>query len=292
MRIFIGLVTPDQELQRHYGGAKARVIPRDAARRGYFKEREPLIVTSSYAPVTHASASDLERFLLRETKKADACLLLVDQRWASHISNCRAATFSVTYRPDEVDTNKQIFFHRMIARLLRAYGQLAAKFDKGDDAQLLALPLRNFEAAELAEIVRLCREEPLSATFSDNVEAQLAVLRRRVRPRRRSRFKTVYAVDDAMKFFKYGYERHARHETGGLHKPFCDLSGQFRFGRRLDAGRHYNVSETEADTTSVSGFFSNCHDIREYVPRRSHLNMFANDNFSGGRDAADAVVPP
>lgn len=279
MKIFIGLVTPDEALRHHYGTAKDGVVPRDAARRGYFQGRSPVIATAAYAPDTEPSATDFERFLLRESAQADACLLLIDQSWASLTANCRTAAFTIDFHLGQVDVSKQNFFHRVLARALRSYGQIAAKFDRADSAQLLGLPLRNFNAPELRELARLCTAEAISPTLSDDVERQLAQLRRRVRPRRRSAYKTVYVVDDRQRFFKYGYERHSRFETGGSHKPYCELTGDFRFGRRLDLGRHYNVSETENDRTSIGGDFYNCHGETEMVTSRSHLNMFSNDNF-------------
>ena len=52
-----------------------------------------------------------------------------------------------------------------------------------------------------------------------------------------------------------------------------------RFGRVLDADRHYNVSETEGDRTTIAGDFPDCHDSIHTVPSTTHLNMFANDYF-------------
>lgn len=55
------------------------------------------------------------------------------------------------------------------------------------------------------------------------------------------------------------------------------MSGLFRFGRRIDAQRHYNVSETEGDDTHVTGDVANCHGVIRKAPTDTHLNMFCND---------------
>ena len=167
----------------------------------------------------------------------------------------------------------------IFARMLRAFGTVLDKFRRGDDGKLLTLPLRNFKAQELAEIARLCREVHSSGNFSDDVEKQLAGLRARVRPRRKSSYKTKYMVDDLERLFAYGPETHARFATGEPHKPSCEVAALFRFGVRLDESRHYNVSETEGDHTKIEGDFPDCHGEVHPVRGKTHLNMFANDYF-------------
>jgi hypothetical protein len=43
--------------------------------------------------------------------------------------------------------------------------------------------------------------------------------------------------------------------------------------------RHYNVSETEGDRTTIEGEFLDCHNNAHSVSGRTHLNMFSNDYF-------------
>jgi hypothetical protein len=89
----------------------------------------------------------------------------------------------------------------------------------------------------------------------------------------------MYTIDDQFRFFVYGKETHARFGTGEPHKPYCELAGHFRFGQRIDALRHYNVSETEGDRTTIGGNFLDCHNTSHDVSRRTHLNIFSNDYF-------------
>lgn len=279
MKLFICLVSPNEKLRRHFGRGKDGVIPADVLKRGPLADYQPQITVVSWTPEAPFSSSDLERFLLRGARDHHACILVVDREWESYASDVRNATFAITFDAQGADANPQNFFFGICARGLRNFAQLFAKFNIGDNGKLLALPLRNFQAAQLAEIARLCREDALSKTLSDDIERQLAGLRKRVRPRRKSSYKTTYAVDDSLRFFAYGLERHSQFATGDPHHPYCEVAGLFRFGVRLDERRHYNVSQTEGDRTHIEGNFSDCHAIAHPVTDRTHLNMFANDFF-------------
>ena len=279
MKIFICLVTPQEKLRRHFGRAKDGIIPAEVFRRGPFADEKPNLTIAAWTPPSLFSPMDLERFLLSRARNYDACILVVDIAWNSQAAGIRNAAFVVTFDAAGADNNPQNFFFGIFARALRNFAQVVAKFRRGDDGKLLALPLRNFQADELAEIARLCQEEPLSGTLSNDVETRLAELRRRVRPRRKSTYKTTYAVDDTVRFFSFGLERHAQFATGDPHRPACEVTGLFRFGVRLDERRHYNVSETEGDRTTISGQFLDCHNSARAVSNQTHLNMFANDYF-------------
>ena len=279
MKLFVCLVSPNEKLRRHFGRAKDGVIPADVLKRGPFADRHPLLTVVAWTPEAPFSSNDLERFLLRGARDHQACILVVDRAWEIYARDVRTAAFVISFDAEGVDENPQNFFHGIFARGLRNFAQLFAKFSLGDDSKLLALPLRNFHAVQLTEIARLCRENTLFNTLSDDVERQLAGLRKRVRPRRKSSYKTKYAVDDASRFFAYGPERHSQFATGNPHHTYCEIAGLFRFGVRLDERRHYNVSETEGDRTHIKGDFSDCHSIVHTVTDKTHLNMFTNDFF-------------
>jgi len=279
MRLFLCLVTPDEALRRFFGRGKDAVLPSDALKRGACARLAPQPTTVAWVPKGAPSLADMERFLLHRTRGAQTCVLLVDRTWEHLVAEIRDATFIMPFDPPGADVNPQNFFHRLLARTLRNFVQVFTKFQKGDEAKLLALPLHNFRSDELREIARLCREEPESGTLSEDIEKHLVVLRKSVRPRRRSSFNTTYAVDDAKRFFAYGHERHAQFDTGAPHRPSCEVAGLFRFGVRLDERRHYNVSKSEGDRTHISGDFPDCHGTVHRVADRSHLNMFSNDFF-------------
>ena len=279
MKVFVCLVTPEEKLRRHFGRSKEGIIPAEALKRGPLADLQPQVTVAAWKPEGAFSARDLERFLLHRARSHDACILIVDTEWGHYTSDIRNAAYSVSFEAVAAGDNPQNFFFGVFARLLRNFGQIIAKFRRGDDSKLLTLPLRNFQAEELVEIAELCRIDPLSATLSNDIETRLARLRTRVRPRRKTSFIKHYAVDDAVRFFEFGPERHAQFATGTPHLPYCEMAGLFRFGVRLDERRHYNVSETEEDRTKIEGDFRDCHSVQHAVKNTTHLNMFANDYF-------------
>ena len=279
MKIFIGLVTPDSNLRQHFRSGVNAVIPKAAMSRGEFRDRRPSVILGIFSPEDKPSSDDFERFLLSRAKDSDACLLLVDEDWAFVTTNVRGAMLSLVFNRSTVGASAMNFFHKETSKLLRAIRVINANFSDSDDAQLLSLPVRNFHAIELKEIARICREECSESDFQNRLDRQLSKMRDRRRPRRRSDFKKKYIVDDRARFFEYGKEKHAQFETGAPHRPFCALNGYFRFGRSIDRTRHYNVSETEGDRTSIKGEFDDCHDTRKSVHATTHLNMFSNDFF-------------
>lgn len=272
MIIFVGLVAADEKLRRYFGQGKDAIVPKDALKRGFYGGRDIRIFQSSYVPDGVPSPDDLEKFILTRARDADACLLIVDLELLHLAANIRNAAFIVCFDKAMIGSSLQNFFHQTTARAFKAFGQVLARFHKGEDGELLTLPLRNFRAVELAEIARLCREENLTLTFGDMIEKQLVGLRKRQRPRRRSSYKVIYAVDDLDRFFVYGKERHAKFETGGNHHPYCEVAGHLRFGKRIDFSRHFNVSETEGDVTTISGTFYDCHDTECLVASNSKKN--------------------
>lgn len=279
MRVFIGLLTPDESLRRHYGAGKDGVVHKDSIMRGHFSNRNVLMTLGSYVPEGAPSPDGLERWILSRTRNSETCLLLIDPQWEHIAINARVASFSIILDLKLISSNYRNFFHKATSRLLRAFGPMAARFENSDDYELLGLPLRNFDGPELAEIARLCRDECLQPNFNNSVQEQLGLLHKRRRPRRRSKYNTVYTVDNRKRFFVYGKELHSHFGTGEPHKPFCELNGNFRFGKRIDTSRHYNVSETENDKTTIAGEFSDCHNAVHTVGSCTHLNMFSNDFF-------------
>lgn len=280
MKVAVYLLTSNERLKRFAGTTKANAIPKDVGSRGFFKNHPARFTLHSWSPKPEdRSASGFERFLIGRLSTSDATIIFSDQECIKYAYHIRNAVFVVPFDSSKIGDNPQNFFHKISALGLKAFGQLLAKFDRADDGKLLTLPLKNFRAEELVELSRLCRDDVLKPDFSNAVEAQLSALRIRERPRRRSNYPNVYAVDDNNRFFIYGNEKHSRFATGDPHSTSCEICGHFRFGKRIDSLRHYNVSETEGDDTRVSGDFIDCHGTTHRVGQKKYLNMFPNDYF-------------
>ncbi len=277
MKVCICLASPDAKLSSYFSKNEHSSIPKDARNRGFFKSRPATFSAISWIPGDRINSDEFERFFVSRLSRFDAVAILVDEQWLHVTENIRSAAFVVRF-DSTIIGNMQNAIQSISAKSIKQLGQILAKFDRGDDSRLLTLPVKNFDGDDLRELVRICEEDNLNPEFARLVEDQLVLLRRRERPRRRSSYKHVYAVDDRLRFFRYGIERHSRFATGGKHRPFCEIKGSFRFGRKIDTERHYNVSETEGDRTAIQGDFTDCHGVHHPV-KDNYLNMFSNDYF-------------
>ncbi len=279
MKIFVGLVTPNAALRGYFGIRKEGIVPQGTLSTEFYRRKNPAITTNSYEPQGLPSIDGFEQFLLARIPNFDACILLIDREWEYLTTNIRNAALTAVFDGPANTSNPQNFFHGMIGNLFKAYMRLATYFDDFQTYQLLCLPIRNFFANELSEMVSLCHDGCVGSTFHNILQDKVAILNRRRRPRRRSETKMNYIVDDKERFFVLGKEMHAQFATGHPHEASCIINALFRFGNRVDERRHYNVSETEGDKTSISGQFFNCHGLSQRVSKTTHLNMFCNDFF-------------
>lgn len=278
MIVWVGVASPDEAIRMFVGRQKGQIAPPDLLQPQRFGGQRLRVRASSFVPETDGpTAADLEKFVLQRGADADGIILLVDQEWLHLAEHLRSSCFCVPIGGPLEGGNVQNSIHRVTARALKTWWQVRLRFLEAKDIKLLSLPLRNFQADELLALANAVRAAPVEIT--NELQEGLKKLRSRVRPRRRSTRKTVYVVDDAKRFYVFGHERHARPETGGDHRPSCAISARFRFGCRIDDQRHYNVSDSEGDKTTIAGKFRNCHDVETDEKRSTHLNMFASDMY-------------
>lgn len=279
MKIFVCGISENEDVRRHFGN-KGNIIPSDSLKKGYFGRFKPEIHASAYNPNSSATKENFEKFFLERVKDADACIVTIDQPnsfFVEDISNaCQTAKFDST----TVKGSTKNFFDKLISKHIKILGQTMARFENTKNAELLSLPLRNFQAKELERLRRIFSDLSSIEDFSRSIDEVMKPLRKRVRPRKQSSYKTTYVVDDQGNFFAFGKEKHARPETGLPHSKACAINAIFRFGARIDDQRHYNVSATEQDRTRIAGEFLNCHGKPERVPETTHINMFSNDYFT------------
>ena len=112
--------------------------------------------------------------------------------------------------------------------------------------------------------------------YFENVNVKIEQLKRRQQPKKASSRPKKYLVDDAGKYFEYGFERHARVETViPPHLIQCGLNSEYRFGRRFDRERHFNVSLGRDERLTFT--FADCHGGAQPRSEVSHANIFPND---------------
>lgn len=278
MKIWIGVLSPHEMVRTFVGKRKAGILPSELLDPRRYGGINPSLHVSSFVPDGAApTLVDVEAFVLKQANDKDAVILLFDEAYRGLIANLRSSCYcaEVSVTPDS--TQLQNVFGSASAKAIKGWLQISSRFSEAKDAKILGLPLRNFNAPELLELANSIRGA--SHEIVNDLQTGLTKLKKRLRPRRRSRYKTLYLVDDSARFFVLGHERHSLPETGGDHLPSCVLNAHFRFGCRIDSERHYNVSETEGDETTISGVFRNCHDVARTESRTTHLNMFSNDMY-------------
>ena len=278
MKILIGVLSPHDSVREFVGTSKAGIVAPEVLEPRRFGGKKPSLQVSTFVPTNSAPTRiDVEGFMLRQANGKDAAFLLYDKAYFGLIKNLRSSCFCAEVTIDPNHVKMQNVFRGASTKAIKSWSQIARRFSEAKDAKILSLPLRNFHAPELLELANSVRGA--SSELGNDIQSGLSQLKKRLRPRRRSRSKTLYVVDDKKRFFVFGHERHSLPETGADHLPSCALNAQFRFGCRIDSERHFNVSETEGDNTTIKGIFRNCHDVENDESRTTHLNMFSNDMY-------------
>lgn len=279
MKIYLLVVTSDSSLRQYVGTQKHRTFPEDSLRRGFFSSFKVRAIVNAVDARDFNNSSELEALVADRANDIDCLLIMIDKDRACLAEDIRSAAMVC-----EIDTARAIksyqnYLHERLGKLVKALNCLAPLFNDGTDSVLLSLPLRNFKCSALSDLDCHIMNDPCSPELSNLIDVKLQRVRRRVRPRKKSNYKTKYAVDGQKRFFVFGKEHHSLPETGAPHRTYCKINANFRFGCRIDHDRHYNVSEGESDKTHVSGQFFDCHGQEHTVKGKTHINMFSNDYF-------------
>lgn len=275
MNVLVCLISSLGNVAEVVARQRERLIPQDL-----FKKKGPDYPVNFKVSVYNPNKESIsfEKFLLREAKTSEAVILLVEEIHSCLVVPIENAVFAATFDvKDERVSNFKNFFGNYFSQLFRNFFVVKTLMDDAEKLQAMILPLRNFDAPALREMARLSRENSRCANFTLPLEVQLAEIVKLRVPRKKSKSPLKYFVDQKGKHFVYGYENHASIDTGKPHVAACEFNGHFRFGKRIDPRRHYNVSFGDGDTTHISGDFPDCHGVVHTVPKKSHLNMFAND---------------
>jgi hypothetical protein len=279
MKVFVCLVSSQDNVVEAIGRQRDRLIPQDLFKGKKGPDYPLNFKVSIFNPLTERIG--FEKFLLGLSKGMDAVILLVERQHSHLMTSVANSVFAATFdNQDGRIENFKNFFGSYFSPLFRNFFAVKKLMSDAEKEQAIMLPLRNFDAAELQEMARLSREESRDGNFVLEFEARVADVIKRRLPRKKSDSKTKYFIDDKGMHFVYGNEKHARFDTGKPHVAACEFNGNFRFGKRINCSRHYNVSFGSGDDTSISGEFPDCHDEVKTVPKtphRTHLNMFAND---------------
>lgn len=275
MRIHICLVSSDPGANDLVRSERLALIPKSLRDHQRMKEIGAEFSVTVYDP--KVVAKPLAEYLLGD-KKHQVIVLLLDTSLGDFANDvtcaCFVADIEFTTHPK---TNYKNYFAGKLSRLLKNLIIFLGIIGDGANEQVMLLPFRNFNARQLRDLRLVCRTETLSSEFANRVVSLVEALKNRRRPHRKSGYPDQHYVDDDEKLFQYGLERHAQLATGDPHTSVCTLRGNFRFGRRIDTDRHYNVTKESGRGTQIAGEFADCHDEVHAIPPTSHLNIFSND---------------
>lgn len=275
MRVVIAVATANAALRNFLASNRPNVIPQGTIEKGYFAERQARFSVQIQALDENSSADAIGAWLKRISKTADAVILLIDQNCRQLVTPYEDAYFIVNIPPyPGAVLQNQVF--ATLAPILRHFANFCRIFDSQKNQKVLLLPLDIFLADELNELRARLTVNKMDVGFADDVEQKISRLNERARPKGQRRFKRVYFVDDRPLWFHFGLEQHAMAETGvPPHAEHCWHTSCFRFGRRFDCKRHFNVDD-DSTPTKVFGSFITCHGETFNASGQSHLNVFPN----------------
>lgn len=277
MKMLIALISSNSDICKSFRRLRSSLIPRDAVLKGSFGSTRPTYFIKSFNPLV--TETTVEDFLRDSAREVDAIIFLVEMHLLGAIKSIRSACFVAPLSFETQALNMHNYFGAVFARIFRNFSTILSVMSSSDNEQLMILPIRNFNSASLQQLNYICTAESMEPTLNNELGNCVTELRKKKHPRRNTRDRTLYVVDDDQKYFEYGKERHSKLPTGSPHNSACEINGNFRFGKRIATDRHFNVTKLVGASTKIKGTFPNCHDEYVDVKETTHLNMFSNDAF-------------
>ena len=279
MRLLVIVVTAHPGVIDTVTQRRTALVPADMRAKNFDKLGGEEVVISAYRVEAQSTIGHLlahiEEF---NCSAATGIILLTDGRLPAIVQSL-GDIFSVnSFTVPAFGRNVANLLTATLSKALRSYRYFKTRFDDLKYQQILRLPLRNFNAPEVVDMRTTCRDMMSRENFGHELDAILARFRKRQRPKKASTYPTVYFVDEDDKHFTLGPETHGKADTTiPPHTYFCILGNTFRFGRRFDGTKHFNVSRDR--NQRMTGIYVDCHDVKRPGRDARHLNMFSNDFF-------------
>jgi hypothetical protein len=280
MHTLLLVVTPDEVIRQTIDDRQGLVVPETYRRKEHDAFGVTRIVVScllAHGGVTQQRVFD--HIAERRTGETAGVVIVSDRRVGLGGPPLSDIYFLNEYDQFGVAKSPQNFVASILNRVLRDFRVLTLKFADAKYQKIFRLPLRNFAAAEIADLRDTCSNSIEMAGFADRLDALLSRFRRRQQPKRKSDYQDEYLVDDKGRHFQLGHEHHAQAETKiPPHNLLCLLGNRHRFGRAFDHLRHYNVS-MDGENATMDDTYPDCHSNERSGGGKRHLNMFTNDFF-------------
>ena len=275
MRAFICLVSSNALAKALVEKEQANLVAQHLRRDPCFQVQGSAISVGIYDP--QLNQKGLTDFVFERSKGMDVAALLIEDDLKVPVDEVSPAILTGTVALNY--TSLRMSIEAAMSRTLKNLLHIHALTKNEKMLEVLLLPRRNFIAEDLNDLLFLAKTAGTSDDLIAQVNAKLALLRKRRRPRRRAVVdpKKKYIVDNDKKLFEYGYEIHSRYETGAPHTKSCILAARYRLGAKIPFEyRHYNMTKENGRETWITGEFPDCHHAQKQVDH-SHVNIFTND---------------
>jgi len=194
------------------------------------------------------------------------------------------AEWTQSYDPNERDQNRQDLITALTTstrRIKRALPHLQKEFTERSNKTPLLLPLQNFEAEAIENLLANVSDQILDADDpSATIRRLVADFERTFPPAldwERKPPQTIFTNSANIRFRAPGNDRHgsAHPETDG-HPDGCVLAAFKRLGVTYDPHFHYDCTRTSQPKLSAE--LHNCHQPRGWITaKKKHLNIAPND---------------
>lgn len=141
----------------------------------------------------------------------------------------------------------------------------------------ILLPVKNFDSKQLLPMLRGLHGD----LTNKDVSSEEAIRRcvegfKRSYPLQRINEKRCFVDDSKIEFRPPGSHRHGYARAGGVHPPYCLLSGRRRFGAPYDPLFHYDCMKGERG--NLKALLHSCHGPEAVWEGGPNINVAPNDN--------------
>ncbi|HBF30797.1 hypothetical protein [Rhizobium sp.] len=283
MKLAIILVTPRKEAYDLIEAKSKAISASNIAQKGYLSKSKASASIFGFHFHGEKALTQLTERILTISEKVDAIILIADGHKVmqdvtpfKEALHCFLTDLSFAY---EAGTSEN-FLRATISDAVSEFVKFTSFFNDHKFEKIFLLPTNIFKLNAWRDLVKISKKEMTVENPVDKIQGCIKLIRNKMSPKRHgdSKDRTHYFVDDNGFFFSYGHEKHARPETGNPpHHATCDLNSRFRFGRKYDHERHFNVS-VERPKSPIKGEFTTCHGETYSFSSDTHLNIFPNNH--------------
>jgi len=279
MSLLTLIISADTRIIETVAARRLALVPADFRAEGFAKLGGEEVILSYFQVDRRTSVDNLLSHLADIVADKTSGVILLSDGQLPSLAETLGDVFSVnTFVPPAFGRSVENVLAAKLSKVIKAYRYFRTRFDNLKYQQIIRLPLRNFDAPEIERMRSACRDMTARGNFAVEFDAILSDLRQRRQPKKASNRDSVYIVDDRGKHFALGKEVHAKADTTiPPHTTMCRLQNTFRFGRRFDGSKHFNVSLEQ--NRPMDGNYYDCHDAQRPGGGENHLNMFSNDFF-------------